>query len=81
MSIELASQLWNGLKSSIDNSDLPDAADFLVNTLIDNDFDPSEIKQEFKRDSIVMDALRYYTENLEDEEEDEYDDQEDIDDY
>lgn len=80
MSIDVISEIWKAVKGSIDENDLDITAEALVNILIDNDYEPSEIKTFFKRDTQVMEALGYYTQSLEEEEDEDYDDLED-DDY
>lgn len=82
MSITVIAEVWRALKFEIDASNLNDAAESLVNILIENDYETSEIKEAFRRESEVMDALRDYNLQYEDEEfeeeEEEFD--EDIDD-
>ena len=84
MSIELVKELWDALKPIIQRADHDEAAEALINLLIDNDFDSAEIKEMFRRDSVVMDALKFFSEEEETEyeeeeefEEDEYYDEED----
>jgi hypothetical protein len=82
MSITVIAEVWRALKFEIDASNLNDAAESLVNILIENDYETSDIKEAFRRESEVMDALRDYNLQYEDEEfeeeEEEFD--EDIDD-
>ena len=79
MSITLAAEVWRALKGEIDEANLPDAAESLINVLIDNDYESADIKAEFRRDSDVMDALREYNASQEDEEE--YEEEEEEEDY
>jgi len=81
MSITVVAEVWRAIKSEIDDSNLPDAAESLVDVLIQNDYEASDIKAEFRRDSDVMDAVKAYIasqeedeEDYEEEEEEEYDD-------
>ena len=70
MSITVVAQVWRAIKSEIDDSNLPDAAESLVDVLIQNDYEASDIKAEFRRDSDVMDAVKAYIASQEEDEED-----------
>jgi hypothetical protein len=80
MSITLAAEVWHALKAEIDEANLPDAAESFINVLIDNDFEASEIKAEFRRDPYVMDAVKAFVASQEEEEE-EYEEEEEDEDY
>jgi DNA repair ATPase RecN len=81
MSITVIAEVWRALKFEIDGSNLPDAAETLVNVLIENDFDPADIKEAFRRETEVMQALRDYNSQFEEEEEyEEYEEDEDTED-
>ena len=75
MSITVVHEVWRALKGEIDEANLPDAAESLVDVLIQNDYEASDIKAEFRRDSDVMDAVKAYIASQEDEEE-EYEEEE-----
>ena len=78
MSITVIAEVWRALKFEIDGSNLPDAAETLVNVLIENDFEPADIKEAFRRETEVIQALRDYNNQFEDEEEyEEYEEDED----
>jgi len=78
MSITVIAEVWSALKGEMDENNLPYAAEALVNVLIDNDFQAADIKEAFRRDSAVMDALRDYNSQYEEEyEEEEYEEDED----
>lgn len=79
MSVDLAYDLWNELKRFIGGADRTEAADSMVNLLIDNDFDADEIRSAFKGDAEVKRAIEAYLDDHASEE-DEYDDEEDYDD-
>jgi hypothetical protein len=84
MSITVIAEVWRALKIEIDGANLVDAAESLVNILIENDYDTSDIKEAFRRESEVIDALREYNlqfedEEFEEEEEEEYEDYDDED--
>jgi hypothetical protein len=74
MSITVIHEVWRALKSEIDENSLPDAAESLVDVLIQNDYEASDIKAEFRRDSDVMDAVKAYIASQ--EEEDDYEEEE-----
>ena len=79
MAVDLAHDLWQELKRYISTPDRSDAADTLVNLLIDNDFDAEQIRDAFKGDNDVKRALQSYLddaeEDLDEEDEDDYDDE------
>ena len=84
MSVELSREIWNELKRYVNTVDRPDAAETLVNVLIDNDIDADEIRETFKGDTEVKRALTHYLkdhaeeddndEDLHDEDDDDYED-------
>lgn len=80
MAVDLAHDLWQELKRYIGSTDRSDAADTLVNLLIDNDYDAEDIRAAFKGDNDVKKALQSYIddaeeEDLDEEDEDDYDDE------
>lgn len=88
MSLELVTNIWAAMKPLFASSDRPEAAEAFVNVLIDNDFDPKDLKRAFKKDGNIVNALGLYEvddiDEQEDEEqeygyelEDDYDDDED----
>jgi hypothetical protein len=83
MSVELSREIWNELKRYVNTVDRADAAETLINVLIDNDVDADEIKDVFKGDTEVKRALTSYLKDHEDdhddEDEDDYDDEDDED--
>jgi len=62
MSLDIIRDIWDGLNPHIHHSERADAADMLVNLLIDNDYEVSEIKGTFKGDKDIASALKYYQE-------------------
>lgn len=80
MSIAVIAEVWRALKVEIDGANLTDAADSLINVLIDNDYETADIKEAFRRESEVMEALREYNSQYEEEEYEEEAEEED-DDY
>jgi uncharacterized protein (UPF0305 family) len=83
MSVELSKEIWDELKRYVNPQDRNEAAETLVNVLIDNDVDADDIKSTFKSDSDVKKALASYLKDHEeaDEDEDYEDDHEEDEDY
>ena len=71
----VANELWSELKRYVGAVDRTEAADALVNLLIDHDYDADDIRSAFKGDSEVKRALEVYVDDL-----DVVDDEEDVDD-
>jgi hypothetical protein len=80
MSLDFIVEVWDALRSHIDLNDRTDAADSLINLLIDNNYEPTDIKDAFSGEKEVLSALKDYLEqhDIEDDVDDYYD--EDIDD-
>jgi hypothetical protein len=76
MAVDVAHDIWQELKGYISTPDREDAADVLVNVLIDNDYDAEQIRSTFKGDTDIKRALQSYLddheEDLEEEDEDDY---------
>jgi hypothetical protein len=78
---EFASELWSEMKTLVNTVDKQQAADVLVSLLIDFDEDIEDIKQAFKGDDLVKNALLYHIEeDLEDDEDNDEDDPNNYDD-
>ena len=77
MSLDFVAEVWGALRNHIDSNERKDAADTLVNFLIDSGYDADEIKDSFRGDKEIGKALVYYREQHETEEEYEDDDDED----
>lgn len=78
MAVELAYDLWVELKRYVSTVDRADAAETVVNLLIDNDYDAEDIKSVFKGDADIKRALSEYlvdepVDDEEEEDEEEYD--------
>jgi hypothetical protein len=80
MPVALASELWGELKRYISTVDRDEAAETVVNILVDNDIDIEEIKSNFKGDAEIKNALSQFTKDIEEDIEEEYDNDDD-DDY
>jgi len=79
MSLDFVAEVWEALISHVDFNDRADAADSLVNLLIDNDYEATDIKEAFRGYKEVTIALKEYTDQIEEEYE-EYDDDTESDD-
>ena len=81
MSLDFTVEVWDALSSHIDFNDRADAADTLVNLLIDNNYEADDIKDAFRGNKTVLKALKGYLEQHDveeyDEEEDDVDDDDD----
>ena len=78
MSLDIVTEVWEALRSHIDFNERKDAADTLVNLLIDAGYDADDIKESCRGDQDIGSALKYYREQHEVEEEyEDYDEPED----
>jgi hypothetical protein len=80
MAVDLASEIWNELKRYVNTVDRAEAAETVVQILMDNDADVEDIRTAFKGDSDIKRALTAYLDNDKDYVEDE-DEDEDFDDF
>jgi hypothetical protein len=82
MSLDFVAEVWDALRTHIDFNDRGDAADTLINLLIDNNYETDDIKDAFKGDKEMLSALKGYAEqhDVEDDYE-EYEEDEDQDDW
>lgn len=79
-SLDTIAEVWEVLRLHIDLNERKEAAETLVNYLMENNYEASDIKTEFRGDKDIAKALTYYDDQtLQDEEEDDYDD--DYDEY
>jgi len=75
MSLSVIAEVWDALRNHIDLHERADAAETLVNYMIDNNFEPDDIKESFRGDKEIATALKYYADQLNDEEDyEEYED-------
>ena len=78
MAVDIVYEVWQELKRHISTGDRAEAADSLVNLLVDNDYDAEQIRTAFKGDNDVKRALKSFIddaeEELEEEDEDDYND-------
>jgi adenosylcobinamide amidohydrolase len=81
MSLPLINEIWKLLKTSIEAGDTDGAAETLVNYLVEEDYSPAEIKQTFRGDKDIKEALDFFMETPESGLVHEYDDDLDDEDY
>ena len=74
MNLDLVAEVWDALRSHVDMNERKDAADTLVNMLIDNDYEATDIKESFRGDKDILGALKFYVEQHEPDEEEEDED-------
>lgn len=82
MSETIASEIWGELKRFVNTVDRAEAAETVIQILMDNDSDVEDIRNAFKGDSDIKRALTSYLDNDKDyeaEDEDEYEEEEDED--
>lgn len=58
MKLDFVAEVWDALRSHIDFNDRTDAADSLINLLIDNNYEAEDIKDAFKGDKEILTALK-----------------------
>jgi len=85
MSETIASEIWGELKRFVNTVDRAEAAETVIQILMDNDSDVEDIRDAFKGDSDIKRALTAYLDNdkdyaAEDEEED-FDEEEEDEDW
>jgi hypothetical protein len=64
---DFASTIWDELKRYINTVDRLEAAETMVNVMIDNDIDVDDIRSEFKGDADIRRALNAYLDNDKDD--------------
>ena len=82
MSEAIASEIWGELKRFVNTVDRAEAAETVVQILMDNDSDVDDIRDAFKGDTDIKRALTAYLDNDKDyveDEEDEFEEEEDED--
>ena len=82
MSESIASELWSELKRFVNTVDRAEAAETVVQILMDNDSDVEDIRDAFKGDSDIKRALTAYLDNDKDYiDEEDVEEDEDFDDF
>ena len=79
MSEAIASEIWGELKRFVNTVDRAEAADTVIQILMDNDSDVEDIRDAFKGDTDIKRALTAYLDNDKDYVEDEEEEPEDED--
>jgi len=82
MSETLAAEIWGELKRYVNTVDRAEAAETLIQILMDNDSDVDDIRTAFAGDRDIKSALTTYLDNDKDyveEEEEDLDEDDDID--
>jgi hypothetical protein len=79
MSEQIAAELWGELKRFVNTVDRAEAAETVVQILLDNDSDVDDIRGAFKGDGDIKRALTAYLDNDKDYSEDGVEDEEDED--
>ena len=67
MNLDFVAEVWDALRSHIDFNERRDAADTLVNFLIDNNYEAEDIKDAFSGEKEVITALKEYMAQLDTE--------------
>jgi hypothetical protein len=81
MSLDVISEVWDALREHIDLSERDDAADTLVNFLIDNNYEIDDIKDAFKDKDITKALKGYAEEHFQEDDYEEYDEDLDTDEW
>ena len=81
MNLDFVAEVWDALRTHIDFNDRSDAADTLINLLIDNNYETDDIKDAFKGDKEMLKALKCYAEQHDEIDEDYEEEDEDQDDW
>jgi hypothetical protein len=76
MSLDFVAEVWDALRTHIDFNERKEAADTLVNLLIENNYEADEIKDAFRGEKEILTSLKDYVSEHEAEEEYEEDDYE-----
>jgi hypothetical protein len=79
MSANLASEIWGELRRFVNTVDREEAAETVVAVLIDNDYSADVIRNAFKGDADIKQALAVYAGQIADEEPEEEEEESDTD--
>jgi hypothetical protein len=81
MSLNLVVEVWEILREHIDFNDRGEAADTMINYLMDNNYEVDDIKNEFK-DKDITKALKGYAEqHFQEEDYEDYEEDTDTDEW
>lgn len=81
MSVQLASDIWNLVRETVPYDEREQLADSLVGILVDHGFDLDDVRYEFTDDKEVLDAIKYYVEDTEEEDSEYYQPYDEDEDY
>lgn len=81
MSLAIVAEVWEALSTHIDLNERSDAADTLVNYLIDNNYEIDDIKDAFKDKEITKALKGYAEEHFQEDDYEEYEDDDDHDEW
>jgi preprotein translocase subunit Sec63 len=81
MSEHVAAEIWGELKRYVNTVDRNEAAETVVQILMDNDCDAEDIRDAFKGDSDIKRALTVYLDNDKDYSEDDEEEDPEEEDY
>jgi hypothetical protein len=85
MSEAIASEIWGELKRFVNTVDRAEAAETVIQILMDNDSDVEDIRDAFKGDTDIKRALTAYLDNDKDyaaeDEEDNFEEEEEDEDW
>jgi hypothetical protein len=81
MSEAIASEIWGELKRFVNTVDRAEAAETVIQILMDNDSDVEDIRDAFKGDSDIKRALTAYLDNDKDYVEEDDDEEPEDEDY
>jgi hypothetical protein len=81
MPLDLASEIWSELKRHISTVDRAEAAEAVVNVMIDNGYDSAEIRDAFKGDTDIKHVLSAYMDESDSEDEEDYEEDLEEDEY
>lgn len=83
MSEQVAAEIWGELKRYVNTVDRAEAAETVIQILLDNDSDVDDIRDAFKGDSDIKRALTAYLDNDKDytDDDNESEEDEDFDDF
>jgi hypothetical protein len=81
MNLDFVREVWDAMRSHIDFNERTEAADTLINLLIDNNYETDDIKEAFRGDTEMLKALKGYVDQHDEEELLEYDDETDDDEW
>lgn len=81
MNLNLICEVWDAMRSHIDLNERKEAADTLVNLLVDNNFEFDEIKEAFRGQKEILTALKTYVDHHETDDEEYYEEDDDEDEW